>query len=354
MSAFIVIFLTVTLGINHFLRARGHHGPKSDHFNGTHFFNIRDRSRFVNRIRDKRNNPITAFATFLIKSFDKKVWYTRLLPLGESIPVPRVVGKKIVVTLVGHSTVLIQTEGLNILTDPVWAKRASPVQFFGPKRFMRPGIFLDDLPKIDFILQTHNHYDHMDVKTLRMISERDHPVIYTTLGNGDYLRDRAVYGSVEMDWGDSKSFSDLISIDCVPAQHFSARALTDRNRTLWGGFVIRTPHGNIYFAGDSGYGPYIERIKKVYPEGFRLAFLPIGAYEPHVLMGIYHMSPDEAVTIYKELKVRHAIPIHFGTFDLALDAQDDPVQRLDEILAEPDNAEVKFIVLYNGEVGTVK
>ncbi len=354
MNEFLVIFLTSFLVINHAVKSDGYHGPKSDHFNGTHFFNIREGKGMLRRNKDKRNNPLTAFATFLIKSFDKKVWFARLLPHGEVVPAPRVIGKEIVVTYVNHSTILIQTEGLNILTDPVWSRRASPGQFFGPRRFMNPGVALDKLPKIDFILQTHNHYDHMDVRTLRMVSVRDTPVIYTTLGNSAYLRRRKIRGSVDMDWGDSKKFSDMVSVDCVPAQHFSARAVTDRNRTLWGGFVVRTPHGDIYFAGDTGYGPCMTRIQKLYPNGFRLAFLPIGAYLPHVLMGIYHMGPDEAVQLYKELRVEHAIPIHFGTFDLALDGQDDPTDRLDEILRKEENSQVKFTVLRNGEVGRVE
>ena len=282
------------------------------------------------------------------------MWRVRPLPFGEPEIIPRVFGREIKVTFVNHSTVLIQTEGLNILTDPVWAKYASPFPFLGPKRYMPAGIAFDSLPDIDLILLTHNHYDHMDISALSKISKKFKPQIFTTLGNTKYLEKNDIIKSFDMDWGQTRCFSDEVSIGCVPSQHFSARAITDRNKTLWAGFVIHTHHGDIYFAGDTGYGPCVERIRKMYPNGFRLAFLPIGAYEPKIFMQDFHSSPDEAVEMHKQLNVSQSIPIHFGTFALALDGQDDPTDELKEILAKEENKSVRFDILLNGQTLTVK
>jgi L-ascorbate metabolism protein UlaG (beta-lactamase superfamily) len=146
----------------------------------------------------------------------------------------------------------------------------------------------------------------------------------------------------------------LISIDCVPAQHFSARSLSDRNKTLWSGFVIRATHGDIYFAGDTGYGPFVEHIKKLYPNGFRLAFLPIGAFKPISFMREMHASPDDAVMMYKELKVEQVIAIHIETFDMAFDKQDEPKERLKEVLATKNSSTINFNTMSNGEFLTIK
>jgi L-ascorbate metabolism protein UlaG (beta-lactamase superfamily) len=173
---------------------------------------------------------------------------------------------------------------------------------------MPPGVAISDLPKIDLILLSHNHYDHLDTKALREISERDKPEIFTTLGNSEYLRARKIPGGKDLDWGEKKKFSDLVSVECVPAQHFSSRALSDRNKTLWAGFVISTAHGDIYFAADTGYGPFGGHIRKMYPKGFRLAFLPIGAFKPQSMMKKMHMSPHDAVRLYKDLLVE----VHFS------------------------------------------
>ncbi len=277
-------------------------------------------------------------------------WKNRKLPNGSTKPTQRIFGKEIVVTFVNHATVLIQTEGLNILTDPVWSYRVSPFPFLGPARYMDAGVSLSDLPHIDLILLSHNHYDHMDIRALRRITRRDKSMIFTTLGNKKYLTSKKIYNSVEMDWGQSQKFSDEIQIDCVPAQHFAARGLSDRNNTLWAGFVVRTPHGDIYFAADTGYGPFISRIQKMYPAGFRFALIPIGAFEPRWFMHMVHMGPDDALMMFDDLKVKQALAIHCGTFDLGVDGQDDAANLLKKLLGEEKNQGKNFTVLQNGEV----
>jgi len=352
MLSFLIIFIVICVIINYFLRAEGYTGIVTDHFDGKHFKNIINGGNLVHRLHERAGDELPAF-TFFFKKFCSN-WKERALPHGQAVPAERVFGSEIVVTFVNHSTVLIQTEGVNILTDPVWSRRASPFQFFGPKRYMESGVALEKLPKIDLILLTHNHYDHMDISVLRKITERDRCSIYTALGNCRLLRQKGIKGAVDMDWGDARKFSDTISVGCVPAQHFSARALSDRNKTLWAGFVIRSAHGDIYFAGDTGYGHWVEHVKKMYPKGFRLAFLPIGAFKPHSFMGEVHMGPDDAIDVYKELNIGRAVPIHFGTFDLALDKQDEPVERLESLLKKEQNFGIHFDVLQNGEVLSIK
>ena len=271
----------------------------------------------------------------------------------ETVQKERVVGSELVVTFINHSTVLIQTESLNILTDPVWSKYASPVSFMGPKRYASPGLALEDLPPIDIILLSHNHYDHLDLATMKKLSKIHKPRIYSHLGNAAYLKKKGIGGVTDLDWGDRRMEVNDVEIHSVPAQHFSARGLADRNKTLWGGFVIHPTSGNkdseenrdIYFAGDTGYGPFIDRIVSEYPSGFRFGLLPIGAYEPSFMMKEVHMSPDEAVQAFKELKIKQGIGIHFGTFKLANDSQFQPVERLKEIMGDNKS----FLALRNGE-----
>jgi len=345
MFEFFAICILLISGINFHFRANGYRGRVTDHFDGKRFRNILE---FFSE-REKRSDKSFHGPSFFIRKLLYTHWKKRPLPEGILKPQERVFGDQIVATFINHATVLIQTEGLNIITDPVWTRRASPFPFFGPPRYMQPGISFDSLPPIDIVLLSHNHYDHMDIRTLRRLSRRDSPKIYTPLGNSEYLARRKIFGAVDMDWGESQKFSDVFSVDCVPAQHFSARGVTDRNKTLWGGFVLRTPHGDTYIAGDTGYGPFATRIQKSYPDGFRFALLPIGAFEPRWFMHIVHMGPDDALMLYSDLKVKNALAVHLGTFDLGIDGQDDAEKRLAQLLAEEKNTDVKFTVLQNGQ-----
>jgi L-ascorbate metabolism protein UlaG (beta-lactamase superfamily) len=272
----------------------------------------------------------------------------------QTVPKERVMGDEIVVTFINHSTMLIQTHGINILTDPVWSRRVSPFRFLGPVRYRDPGIRFDELPPIDVVLISHNHYDHMDVATLKQINKKWKPMIFAGLGNARFLRRSGIRGVFDMDWWDKEVVRNGIAIVCAPGQHFSSRAISDRDKTLWCGFVIETPKGPIYFAGDTGYGSFVEKLHEHYPS-FRLAFLPIGAFRPTWFMAPVHISPDQAFQMHHELHVETSIAMHFGTFHLADDHQDEPPERIHTLCddAKGKGETPNFIVLENGEQMTI-
>lgn len=261
-------------------------------------------------------------------------------------PPARVEGTELRVTFVNHSTVLLQTEGRNILTDPVWSRRVSPVQWTGPERHRNPGIRFDDLPEIDCLLMSHNHYDHFDVPTLRRLARRGQPVVFCPLGVGKMLRRVGFRNVQELDWGQSADWKGM-RIHCTQAQHFSGRGLFDRNRTLWCGWVLEAAEGSLYYAGDTGFGSFWTSIRERFAP-IRLALLPIGAYEPEWFMGPVHMTPEEAVAAWTMLGATTAMGIHFGTFALADDGESDPVERLRGALRGREDAE-RFLILREGE-----
>jgi L-ascorbate metabolism protein UlaG (beta-lactamase superfamily) len=263
-------------------------------------------------------------------------------------PPERVDGDRLLVTFINHSTVLMQTGGLNILTDPIWSMRASPVSWSGPKRHTAPGVRLDDLPPIDIVLLSHNHYDHCDIPTLRRLAVRYSPRIITSLGNTALLESKGIGRGVDLDWWQDADLSDALRVTAVPAEHFSGRGLGDRNRTLWCGFVIEGSGGPIYFAGDTGYGPQFDEIASRFAPP-RLALLPIGAYLPRWFMSPVHMGPDEAVRAHQALKASASLGIHIGTFALADDGEDEPVEELKEELKKAGIPGDRFRALKPGE-----
>ncbi|MEI6806824.1 MAG: MBL fold metallo-hydrolase [Myxococcaceae bacterium] len=231
-------------------------------------------------------------------------------------------------SFVNHATVLLQTHGLNFLTDPVWSKRASPFSFIGPKRVHSPGIDFKDLPKIDYVLISHNHYDHLDLETLVRLEKAFKPTFLVGLKVSSNLRKSLPNAKIiELDWGQAYEISNDKKIYFLPAQHWSARWPWDRNQTLWGAFAIQLPGGNIYFAGDTGYAEHFKQAQKQFGK-FRLALLPIGAYEPRDFMKYQHMNPADAVQAAKDLKTEHALGIHFGCFPLATEAYDGPKKEI--------------------------
>lgn len=262
----------------------------------------------------------------------------------------RVHGRALRVTFINHATVLIQTEGLNLITDPVFSRRVSPVRFAGPARHRPPGIALDELPPIDAVLISHCHYDHLDLRSLERLHERDTPAIIAPLANARIIRRAGDLFIKELNWWESHDVSDRIQATLVPSRHWSSRSLNDANRALWGGYVLRLGGGSIYFAGDTGYGDgshFIEARQALGP--FRVALLPIGAYEPRWFMRPQHMNPAEAVRAMQDLQATYALAIHFGTFQLTDEAVDAPERDLATALAGKPALAERFRVLQNGQ-----
>ena len=238
----------------------------------------------------------------------------------------------VVVTFIGHATFLIQVGSTSLLTDPVYSERASPVSFAGPRRVRAPGVRWDDLPAISLVLLSHNHYDHCDLGTLRALERRFQPRLVTPLGNGRLLRAAGIHNVEELDWWQSAGAPPL-PVTLTPAQHFSARGPFDRNRALWGGFLIAARGRRILFAGDSGYGPHFREIAaRLAP--IDLALLPIGAYEPRWFMKDIHMNPAEAVQAHLDLGAHRSVAMHFGTFQLTPEGIDEPVRELAKALEQ--------------------
>jgi L-ascorbate metabolism protein UlaG (beta-lactamase superfamily) len=232
------------------------------------------------------------------------------------------------ITFIGHSTFLIQTSYGNLLTDPVYSRRAGPFDLLGPRRVRPPAVRFHDLPPIATVLLSHNHYDHCDLRTLRRLADRFDPSVITPLGNGRLLRSAGLRRVEELDWWDHAS-SGVVPITLTPARHFSARTPFDRNRALWAGFVLHVGAARVYFAGDTAYGSFFDDVRRQLGP-IDLALLPIGAYEPRWFMQFVHMNPAEAVQAHIDVGAATSVGMHFGTFQLTTEGIDDPVARLAE------------------------
>jgi L-ascorbate metabolism protein UlaG (beta-lactamase superfamily) len=344
LSAVALFYIAVFIFGNLLLSTPAYKGPVTDHFNGKHFFHPW-----------QKRGGTAGFSDVLKWQMDRKrvrgEWKPQDNKPGEK-PLPRVEGSELRVTFINHSTALIQTEGLNIITDPIYSKRAGPFFWTGPKRFKNPGIRFEDLPKIDIILLSHNHYDHLDHKTLTKLSARDNPLIVTALGVPHFLAQHKITNAIELDWWQTHKINDSVTIHSVPAQHFSGRGTVDRNTSLWCGFVISTSVGNVYFAADTGYVPVFKEIGERFGE-MRVALIPIGAYIPRWFMQSVHVSPKEAVMMHKDVNSKLSIGIHHGTFRLADEGMDDPALDLAHELREQDVINDSFIVIGEGEVKSI-
>jgi L-ascorbate metabolism protein UlaG (beta-lactamase superfamily) len=253
-----------------------------------------------------------------------------------------------VITYVNHSTFLIQVAGVNILTDPVWSDRVSPVSFAGPRRYRPAGVRFEDLPRIDLIVISHNHYDHLDLKTLKQINEKYEPRVIAPLGVGRLLNGNGINKVFELNWWEDKVIDSDITVHSVQAQHFSARGLFDRNKTFWNGYVIETPVGDVYFAGDTGYGTFFKEIGERYTN-IKVGLIPIGAYMPRWFMKPMHVNPEEAIQVHKDVGAEISFGMHFGTFPLADDGMKDPENDFSEAMRLPENRGVNFKLLTEGD-----
>jgi L-ascorbate metabolism protein UlaG (beta-lactamase superfamily) len=293
--------------------------PVSDHCDGTRFFNPGAASR-------RRGGALTILRWRLRGG--RARWpdavENRRFPAPREPVEPGMVG----ITFIGHASFLLRLGGVAVLTDPIFSERCSPVSWAGPRRVRPPGLALDELPPIDLVLLSHNHYDHMDLPSLRRLHARDAPLIVTALGNGERLGRAGLHRVEELDWWQAIRFGSL-EVTATQARHFSARTLLDRNRALWSGFMLRSGEGRVLFAGDSGAGAHWAAIRERLgsPD---LALLPIGAYEPRSIMAAVHMNPAEAVQAHLALGARRSVGMHFGTFQLTDEAIDAPLLALEE------------------------
>ena len=323
----------------------------SDHFNGEYFVNPGSPSKTGER-------PKRGVLGYLLRqSMAGKVypgWPEFVeLPPGQP-PAARVPKGTIRITYIGHATFLIQMDGLNILTDPVWANRSSPFSWLGPKRHSRPGLRLEDLPPIDAVLVSHNHYDHLDLAALLQLGKKGTACLLVPLGNSHLVRHSGIPVVDELDWWQTARLSADVTVSLVQAQHFSSRTLWDRNRALWGGFVISGPSGNVYFAGDTGYGSHFSDIARRFSP-IRVAILPISPFQPkssdkpssHRLR--VHMRSRQAVKAHLDLAAQVSIAAHFQVFQLGPDGFDDAVQELASTLKQRDLKPDAFIALNPGQ-----
>jgi L-ascorbate metabolism protein UlaG (beta-lactamase superfamily) len=318
------------------LSAPGFAAADSDHFAG---------GRFRNPGAEGRHG----FLDFLRWRLTSRpgVWERRTDAPGA--PPPRTVdGGGLRVTFVGHATVLVQTDGLNILTDPVWSERASPFTWAGPRRVRPPGIRFEDLPPIDVVLISHNHYDHLDLSTLKRLRDEHRPRFIVPLGNAALLASRGILVSAELDWWQGFGVGEGARVVCVPTRHFSGRGLRDGDRTLWCGYVVEGSSGAVYFAGDTAAGPHFAQVRERFGR-VRLALLPIGAYLPRWFMRPVHVSPGEAVEAHETLGAGASVAIHFGTFPLGDDGETEAVDELRRALTERGVPPEEFRVLDFGE-----
>jgi L-ascorbate metabolism protein UlaG (beta-lactamase superfamily) len=229
------------------------------------------------------------------------------------------------VTWVGHATLLVQLHGLNLLTDPQWSDRASPLSWAGPRRLTAPGLRLEDLPPIHAVVISHDHYDHLDVPTLRRLAATHHPLFLAPLGFKAWFAGLGIAEAEERDWWESRTLGPL-TLTLVPAQHWGARSLWDENRRLWGGWVVAGASKRLYFAGDTGYWEGLGEIgRRLGP--FDLAAIPIGAYQPTEMMRLSHTTPEQALRLFGEVGGRRFMGIHWGTFDLTEEPIEEPARR---------------------------
>lgn len=286
--------------------------------------------------------------------FASRAWSTTFRPRVASFPVVANDGAALranvsepTVTWIGHSTLLIQLDGVNVLTDPQWSERASPVSFAGPRRLVPPGLAFEALPPIHLVLISHDHYDHLDVATVKRLAATHRPRFIVPLGMRAWFAAAGITGVEELDWWESRV--DLgLTLTCVPAQHFSQRTPWDGNRRLWSGWAVAGRERRLYFAGDTAhYDVFRDVGARLGP--FDVAAIPIGAYVPPAMMKMSHTSPEEALRLFADVRGRRLLAIHWGTFDLTAEPLDEPPRRLRDEAARLGLGAERIWVLQHGE-----
>jgi L-ascorbate metabolism protein UlaG (beta-lactamase superfamily) len=319
----------------------------SDHFDGNLYFNLDEPPPPPVEQAPQRSHSSWIWRWVFGTGWTE--WPVVKGPSPGPPPVDRVPKGELLVTPVGHATFLIQIDGVNLLTDPIWSERCSPVSWAGPRRHREAGIRFEDLPPIDAVLISHNHYDHLDLPTLERLAQKGTPRAVVTLGNRELVRGSGIRSVEALDWWQSVPLAPEVRVTLTPVQHFSSRTLWDRNRTLWGGFVVSGPSGHVFFAGDTGYGPHFGEIARRFP-GIRAALLPISPFQPRESdepPGMHHMSvhmgPAEAVRAKLDLGAEVGIASHFQVFQLGGDGFEDAVNELALVLKSRDLSPGAFI-----------
>ncbi|MBV8831528.1 MAG: MBL fold metallo-hydrolase [Acidobacteriaceae bacterium] len=321
------------------LRNCYYQGPPSDHFDGTRFFSA---------VQASADRGLLDILRWRLTSAAAR--WPKFVPVTPAKPDERVSDLRI--TMVGHASTLIQVEGVNILTDPVWSERASPFSFVGAKRVTKPGISFDDLPPIDAVLLSHGYYDHLDVATLRRLHAVYAPLMAMPLGNDSIVRAVVPRARcVVADWWDRLVIQPGITTTLTPANHWSNRWPTDVRMSLWGGHYISTPAVSVWFAGDTGYGDgrIFQQIRKRCGH-VDIALIPIGAYEPRWFMAAQHVNPAEAVQIFRDIEASQALGIHWGTFQLTNESREAPRFALAAALSAAAIPSDRFLAAQPGGV----
>lgn len=343
--AIIGIFAVALFVVDKLLAAPKYSDNTSNHFDG---------KKFINPHRAKAHHYGDVLKWWLSGN-DKGEWHKLNEHAVKTFPAPeqQVNSGELQVTFVNHATFLLQFNGLNILTDPIWSDRASPYQWIGPKRMRPPGIAFDNLPPVDIVLISHNHYDHLDVHTVQKLHEQHDPEFVVPLGVEKFMHEQNITKTTYLDWWEQHTFSNELSLTAVPARHFSGRGLFDRNKTLWCGYVLHNSLGNIYFAGDTGYGQFFKEIGSRFGP-MHTSFIPIGAYKPRWFMEAIHMSPEEAVQAHLDVNSNLSFAMHYGTFPMADDGMHEPVEDLKLARSRHGIPEQEFPSLEEGKTHTVR
>ncbi len=332
----ILLFILLVVVIGYLLSCKPYKGPKTEHFDG---------KKFINPSRRPANGLKEVGEYGRTRNPDKWRFVADAEHENRNVPSPK--EDRIQYTFINHSTFLIHIAGLNILTDPIWSERCSPFQWAGPKRMRPPGIAFENLPHIDLVLLSHNHYDHLDKNTIKRLVKKYNPTFIAPLGLSHLLHKYGCKEVHELDWWKETNYKQL-KIKATPANHFSSRGIFDRDKTLWAGYIISTDKEKIYYAGDTGYSEVFKTIGQ--KEGpFDLSFIPIGAYLPKWFMSPIHISPDQSVLVHQDVKSKRSVAMHFGTFPLADDNPERSKQELSQHKEEAGLSDSEFMVPMEGQ-----